>query len=332
MWNAVAQADPVLLLEHHWHESIAKAAFPWRPNLLSSGVPLPTPRSSAAARVQGRHCRLCWALAVFSPSLLWFFQKSGQYKPTQALLQKTQLVLTPMAWWGGMMISSEPFPYTDLSVLFNLWLFLQSSLQHAYPEPSKICSPLPRAEPSSAPPGCSTLQCPIICRWFPLIHPLFCATQIKNVEGAALAWMLITSVSSSETCCKSLWASALSQSKSGLGTDSLLSLCLWWSKVPAGCRQPRKRTSLWHPQPSSGTHLWYCSTKSQRAPHHCWLQRLHCSPWRRSGTAALGPAWQAVSHQLLHDGRIVATGKEQRTLLLWQPPAGWLWERCECNQ
>lgn len=67
---------------------------------------------------------------------------------------------------------------------------------------------------------------------FPLTCPLFCVAEIKDVWGVALAWMLITSISSSETCCKFLWALAVSKNKRGLGRDLLSWFYFYWSKVP----------------------------------------------------------------------------------------------------
>jgi len=67
---------------------------------------------------------------------------------------------------------------------------------------------------------------------FPCIWLLLCVTGIKDVRGVALAWPLITSISASETCCKSLWALAVSKKKRGLGRDLHSWFYFYWSKVP----------------------------------------------------------------------------------------------------
>lgn len=68
-------------------------------------------------------------------------------------------------------------------------------------------------------------------------------TKIKDVRGAALAWMLITSSSSSETRCKSLWALAVPKNERGLGRDLLGWFSVHWSKVPPAAGERRREST-----------------------------------------------------------------------------------------
>lgn len=82
------QADLVLLLEHHWHES-TKAAFPWGPIAHTREFSC-CPGAGLALQAE----RSLGGVLTFS---VFFLLKIRAIQAHTALLQKTQSVLTPMA-------------------------------------------------------------------------------------------------------------------------------------------------------------------------------------------------------------------------------------------